>query len=338
MKIFGWAVDHSGCGQYRIGMPMWALGRLGHDTRAFSVLNMDLPEDLDVLVGQRVCAPGHADFWLDLAHRPGRAMAMVHELDDDLWSIHSSNPAAAALRTPEMLARLEASLAAADGVTVTNEHLAEIVSKFNPIVHVLPNCVDQSLLEHERPRTERITVGWAGGSSHANDFASVRDDLRSFFRRNPDVDLHFMGPNFGPALGRPDARHTTWNPNIGHYQKLIDFDIGIAPLDYHRFNKSKSDLRFLEYAALGIPVVASDFGPYAESIEHGVTGLLVKHPHEWGKYLRMLVADEDMRAEIGSNARRWAATRTIQANAWRWDHAYHSVYAGRLNTLLNAAG
>jgi hypothetical protein len=31
-----------------------------------------------------------------------------------------------------------------------------------------------------------------------------------------------------------------------------------------------------------------------------------------------------MRTELGANARRWAATRTIQANVWRWETAYRS--------------
>jgi glycosyltransferase involved in cell wall biosynthesis len=338
VRIFAWANNHSGCGQYRIGMPMWALGRMGHDTTPFSVLNTELPEDLDVLVGQQVCGPERSERWLEIARQPVRAMAMVYEMDDDVWSVHPTNPAFAGLHEPGLLPSLEACLAVADAATVTTDHLAEVVSRFNPNVHVLPNCIDQSLLEHERPRAEKVTIGWAGGSSHENDFASVRGDLRSFFGRNPDVDLHFIGPNFGPMVGRPDARNTPWSTNIGDYLKSIDFDIGIAPLAYHRFNKSKSDLKALEFAALGIPVVASNFGPYPDSIEHGVTGFLVKHPHEWSKYLRALVNDEAMRTEMGANAKRWAATRTIQANAWRWEQTYTLIYAGRLAALLQAAG
>jgi hypothetical protein len=43
------------------------------------------------------------------------------------------------------------------------------------------------------------------------------------------------------------------------------------------------------------------------------------------RYLRDLVNDEAMRLEMGTNAKRWAATRTIQGNVWRWEAAYRSA-------------
>lgn len=257
--------------------------------------------------------------------QPGRSVATVYEIDDDLWNIHASNKQAEQLTKPEVQAQIDASIRAADAVTVTTNHLAEIVSRLNPNVFVLPNCVDQTLLAHQRPRRERVTVGWAGGSSHDNDFDSVRKELANFLRRNPAVDMHFVGANHGTRVGRPDARHTGWSLNLVDYMHNLDFDIGIAPLAAHVFNRSKSDLKVLEYATVGIPVVASDYGPYRESVQHGVTGFLVRHPHEWGKYLRALVNDGAMRTEMGENARRWAATRTIQGNAYRWAAVYHIV-------------
>jgi glycosyltransferase involved in cell wall biosynthesis len=285
---------------------------------------MDLPADLDVLVGQLICTPTQSAVWQQAAQLPSPRPALVFELDDDIWNLHSTNHGASRLNDDEVRVSAERNIALADAVTVTTNHLAEVVSRFNSNVHVLPNCVDEALLRHERPRNERVTIGWAGGSSHDNDFAFVRNELRTFLRRHTDVDVHMIGSDYRRELGRPDARHSGWSENLVEYLTKIDFDIGIAPLAYHAFNKSKSDLKVLEYAALGIPVVATDFGPYSDSVQHGVTGFLVKRPHEWARYLRDLVNDEQMRTEMGDNARRWAATRTIQANVWRWETAYRS--------------
>jgi glycosyltransferase involved in cell wall biosynthesis len=113
--------------------------------------------------------------------------------------------------------------------------------------------------------------------------------------------------------------------NLVDYLHTLDFDIGIAPLAYNEFNKSKSDLKVLEYASLGIPVVASDFGPYADTVVHGETGFLVKHSHEWSRYLRMLVEDHQLRETMSVNAKLWASERTIQGNVWRWEMAYRAV-------------
>jgi glycosyltransferase involved in cell wall biosynthesis len=327
LTILGWANDHGGCGNYRVGLPMWALAQLGHDTLAFTHLNIEVENDVDLLVGQLISGEPRSTQWRELARRPGRSFAMVYEIDDDVWNLKDTHPARLDFEG-EVGESVRQNIAMADAVTVTNDHLAEIVSAFNREVHVLPNCIDKAVLRRVLEPNERITVGWAGGAGHDKDFASVRNDLKTFFRRNPEVDTHFVGVNHGPEVGRPDSRFTGWTKNLTEYLDKLDFDLGIAPLAYHAFNRSKSDLRFLEYASLGIPVVASDFGPYARTIQHGVNGFLVRHPHEWSKYLRQLVADDVLRSEIGRAAREWAQTRTIQANIWRWEEVYRKTISG----------
>jgi glycosyltransferase involved in cell wall biosynthesis len=324
VRIFGWAANDSGTGQYRMWMPMWALHRAGHDVRISSSSEAELPTEVDVVVGQVIVEEDRTAAWQRLAVSPGRP-AMVFEIDDDIWNIHGSNDLGLAFRERALQERAEANIAVSDAVTVTTEHLAEIVGRFNSNVHVVPNQIDASLLQRQRPRHERLTIGWAGGSSHQNDFASVQAELRTFLRRNEDVDLHVIGHDYRQELGRPLARHTGWTADLRQYLDSVDFDIGVAPIAYHAFNKAKSDLKVLEYAALGIPVVATDFGPYPASVQHGETGFLVRHSYVWVRYLRDLVNDDAMREQMGRNARRWAAGRTVQGNVWRWEAAYRSA-------------
>ena len=44
---------------------------------------------------------------------------------------------------------------------------------------------------------------------------------------------------------------------------------GLAPLEDTPFNRAKSDLKFLEYSALGLPTVASRVTPYLGIDAHG---------------------------------------------------------------------
>jgi hypothetical protein len=70
-------------------------------------------------------------------------------------------------------------------------------------------------------------------------------------------------------------------------------------LQWTVFASSKSYIKALEYAALGIPVIASDAEPYRDFVVHGVTGFLVRRDHEWLSYLRELASDDGLRQSMG---------------------------------------
>lgn len=326
LKIRGWAQGEAGSGMYRVDLPMWGLKGAGHE--AVSIVGFDsAPEDTDVVLGQILSDPGRALLWEKLKERPGRRPVLIAEIDDNLWDIHGSNVGAAGLASPEVTRRIEDSLRIADAVTVTTPHLGELVSRFNENVYVLPNCVDLNLLLHPKEEPERKTFGWTVSASHAMDVRDVTGTLSHYLRRHPEVDLHLVGQDFRELISAPNVRHSTWNAELNDYVKSIDFHVGIAPLMYHAFNKSRSDIKALEYAALGIPVVAANYGPYPDTVVHGETGFLVKQPHEWAKYLNELLFDDELRTLMGLNAKVWASTRTIQGNAWKWELAMRETIA-----------
>jgi glycosyltransferase involved in cell wall biosynthesis len=104
------------------------------------------------------------------------------------------------------------------------------------------------------------------------------------------------------------------------YYRSIDFHIGLAPLRAHTFNRSKSPIKAIELAALGIPSICSNFGPYSEVVRHGETGFLARQPHEWATYLRELL-DPEVRRVMGEKARAIAAEHTIERNIELWEKA-----------------
>jgi glycosyltransferase involved in cell wall biosynthesis len=215
-------------------------------------------------------------------------------------------------------------LQVADLVTVSTEPLADRMRQINPNVVVLQNRIDEHVLKLKRPRRDRLTIGWAGGGSHFNDIKECARGLHQILRRNPDVEGHFIGADFRRLIDQP-IRFTPWCESTIDYYRLIDFDIGLAPLLSTRFAETKSHIKALEYAALGIPVVASDCAPYRDFVIDGVTGWLVRREHEWASRLRDLINDESMRTEMGVKARELAAEWTIQRGWIEWETAYRSV-------------
>lgn len=326
MKIAGWAADGNGCGYYRVGLPLYALKAMGHQTVATTLLD-ESAMSADIIVGQRVCNPSPSSLWQQFA-REGRTL--VYELDDDLFAVERSNSAAYAFyKDFDVQRRIRENAAVASLVTVTGEPLAEVMRQYNDNVVVLPNCIDEKLLNLAESKPEHLTIGWAGSSTHAGDFGVAKDSLLRVSRDKIRPWFHFIGADYGSFLPRDQYTFTTFLEDIAMYYGAIAraFHVGIAPLAHNRFNTSKSAIKALEYGALGVPVVASAEAPYENFVVDGVTGFLAHNPEEWVRYLRDLIHDDALRELIGKQGREHAAEWTIQGNAHKWETAYQAVLA-----------
>lgn len=331
LDVFGWLADETGCGTLRIMQPLTALREHRGYEAGFSPRMVASEEALPkTLIGQRVCKDGPSELWFHIGVKKDRPRT-VFELDDDLWNIDITNYSAYRWflkgiddsgAVHNVQTNLVRNIALSDAVTCTTEPLAELLREFNPNVHIIPNYIPRWVTEWERPRREELTIGWGGSSTHGMDWEAEGPQIARYLKRS-GMPFRLIGGNLTQAqvqLGLPVDQVTAagWVPSVEDYWKTIDYDIGVIPLKPHVFNQSKSNLKFLENSALGIPTVASDAGPYSSSIEHGKTGFLVKRDHEWAKYLRDLVNDEAMREEIGANAKEWAKTQILEDHVDEW--------------------
>jgi glycosyltransferase involved in cell wall biosynthesis len=332
VDIFGWLADRAGCGTIRMMQPLDALSEAtGISVKYDEGLNIKsfLPK---FLVGQRVCKDAPTRLWQHIASMDRRPR-LVYELDDDLWNVDASNQPAFEWyikgydrRTGtvhNVQANIAANIRVADRVTVATAALAELVSKFNENVVIVPNYIPAWVLEWERPKRDRLTIGWMGSQAHAMDWDEAAPHIARFMKQNPEVGFHLIGGLYRDWFKLPEEQisATGWIDGVENVWRAIDFDIALAPLRPHVFNQSKSNLKALEAAALGIPIVASDSRPYSDFVEHGRTGFLVKRDHEWGKYLRELVNDEAMREQIGAAAKEKARGWTLEGNIGEWETA-----------------
>lgn len=276
------------------------------------------------IVGQRVCNPAPSRLWQKLAER-GRKL--IYEIDDDLTNIDPGNKSAYDFfGKSEIQKNIRDCVSAASRVITSTEPLAEIMREFNDDVVVCHNTVPSWLLE-ERPvrRNEgKVTVGWGGSPTHGIDFDVVRSHMRRVLDRHPQTEFHAIGTNYAEWMKLPakKCRFTPWIPDVPSFFRAIDYDAGIAPLKSTPFNRSKSNIKALECAALGIPIVASNVEPYRNFVQNGVTGFIVEYEHNWGTYLRELIEDESLRLAMGRQARELARGWTIENNIDMWRRAY----------------
>jgi hypothetical protein len=93
------------------------------------------------------------------------------------------------------------------------------------------------------------------------------------------------------------------------YPSLMIMDIGIIPLRDIPFNRCKSDIKGLEYAASGIPFIAQNLDAYCDLHSSLGIGRIAKRPDNWLRHLEELRTNPKLRAEEGAYNREAVAVR-----------------------------
>lgn len=330
MKACWWAADDSGSAYYRCNLPSNALRWIDHDAVSLRDITQ-IPWPADVLIGARQANPGPVELWERI--RKDDTCTLVYDLDDDYLHIDAeSNPQAYAFWDRDTINRMLKAVNLAHRVTVVSEALAEVMRDHHHDVVVVPNGLHAGWLAAPREyRDDRpVRIGWAGTQSTVHELPLAAKALNRI--------LDYKGPGGQPTLtciGAPQA----WIVKMGITHERVDgtgiiagtdryltacaehFDIWVAPYRDIPFNASKFATKGLEAGMLGIPLVASAIRPYEEWIEHGVNGFLVRQSHEWGRYLKRLVDDVDLRAKMGRAARAKASNYVMQGLALDWESA-----------------
>lgn len=233
------------------------------------------------------------------------------EIDDYIFSIPTANIASSVYGPGTELTKIMLDqIKTSDGLICSTPYLAELYKPLNRRVFVVENSIDLSLWRvrsSPAPR-QRVTIGWMGGGTHNEDHRLIKDAVVEVLAQNEGVRFVYVSGGSCPDFFK-DIKGLKWIHDfraINKYPAWIGkfkFDIGIAPLVDNNFNRGKSNLRWLEYSALGLPCVASPLPHFKEAIRHGETGFLASTKEEWIEYLNKLIREPDTRENMGNAAR-----------------------------------
>ncbi|MGF6724942.1 glycosyltransferase involved in cell wall biosynthesis [Paraburkholderia sp. GAS41] len=153
--------------------------------------------------------------------------------------------------------------------------------------------------------TVRIVYG-SGSKAHDADFLEAAPGLLAALKQHPHVELHIAGELTLPADFASVERQVFREPASTYPQYmrwLSQGDINIAPMENTEFNDAKSNIKYLEAAALKLPSVCSPRAAFATAITDGVDGYLADNATEWTAKLSSLIEDSTLRREMGNTAR-----------------------------------
>lgn len=336
MKVLLAPADDHGCGFYRMRAPAAALeNEAGLDiefVEGFKALKgvvsgtirgLEEPVEADVIVLQRPLAR-HLAALIPFFQKQG--IAVVVDIDDDFSCLHSRHPS-----WPHVHPRyspdnnwhhLKAACAAADLVTCSTLALAgRYGSRGNAIV--LPNYVPEWYLNVPKLPNMTPCVGWAGFTKmHPGDLTATRGGVAEALAT---LGGKFLAIGDGEDVARDlelldDDVVITGPVPIEQYPITVArLDVGIVPLLPSAFNTAKSWLKGLEYAALGVPFVASMTAEY-ESLAERLGFLAAQRGRDWR---RMITFAYRNREEYGPAGRELVREHyTYERNGWMWPEAW----------------
>lgn len=258
----------------------------------------------DIIVAQKFMTPVGLSFFETCKE----FWPVLTEIDDDFINVPCWNPAFNPMADAHFYAVQQ--LQRSSAIICSTPYLRNFMKDINPMGYVVSNGIDIDFW-NQCPDPEKhngVRIGWAGAASHREDLEILIDVIPIINKRYPAVKWVFMsGAGIPDELIKYDNAIVCreWWPADEYPKRLKQkgFDIGLAPLKMHPFNLSKSNLRWLEYSACGIPTVASNIGHFAETIRNGENGYLCENADEWIQALSRLIEFSNYRRAMGDNAR-----------------------------------
>ena len=298
-----------------------------------------------------------------------KSMGIIVIVDlDDYWLPTKEHPIHSIIVQNKIDVKIKNNLKAASYVTTTTEIFAEEIKKLNKNVIVFPNAINPKELQFNQPTppSDKIRVGWLGGSSHLHDLALLGD----FVQKNTDINdkLQYVICGFdtrgtvteiNPQTNEQKQRdikpeETVWaryeeiftsnyktidddyknfllqfkeleynsgnvlpyvrvwtKPVTTYAMNYSKFDISLAPIKNHIFNRMKSQLKVIEAGFYKKALIASEVGPYTIDLVHCLkngefneegNAILIpesRNHSDWSKAIKKLVQNPEMITELG---------------------------------------
>ena len=286
---------------------------------------------------------------------------------DDYWLPTKEHPIHQLIIQNKIHEKIMNNLKVASYVTTTTKLFADEIRKYNKNVEVFANAInpkDPQFNEETLP-SDKIRVGWLGGSSHLHDLklmsgfvsklSPLQDKLQyyvcGFDTRGTVTEINketgqqtqraikpeetvwaryeeiftdnykIVTPKYKEFLSKFEEKEffgwenenyvRVWTKPVTTYAKNYSkFDISLAPIQNHIFNRMKSQLKVIEAGFYKKALIASNVGPYTIDLKHALNqgqftdgnALLVNESNnhsDWAKNIKKLVENPNMIVDLG---------------------------------------
>ncbi|MBC7657119.1 MAG: glycosyltransferase [Frankiaceae bacterium] len=275
----------------------------------------------DVVVWHRVSITDKRDLETLVQLRQQRATRLIFDLDDNLLDLEGHGERAS---YEAMSESVRVSIELADEVwTSTSRLAARAARETRAVIKVLPNTLDPELwgpVQRAAPVRRKgapLRLLYMGTRTHDADFALLEQALIRLQSERPGCfELSVVGvrtrdgvaPAWLRTLNPPPHVGASYPAFVAWFSQLSGFDLGVAPLLSSAFNDCKSPIKVLDYAAIGLPTLASSVPAYTDSLRTGLDCLHAENDAAaWSRALREIASNCARLSSVAEHAKRLVA-------------------------------
>jgi hypothetical protein len=334
-RFLNYYADYSGCGHWRM---LWPEQVMNAHSKAIvqgtTVMNVDeryYIQTKGVRI-QRQATPAQLEFvkWLrQLADKNN--FRLIYEIDDICFheDIPDYNKYKTAFADPNIRKASQEMMSMVDEISVTCPFMRDYYKEKsgNKNVTVIPNFMPKFWLDRyynasrtmesydKNKRKPRILYAGSGAHFDVDQRVKFKDDfyhVNEVIRKTIDkYQWVFLGAHPLPLVDLVRSGKVEFHPwkRLYEYGKgLFDLNVNmiVAPLEDNTFNKAKSDLKYIEASALGLPIACQDLCTYDNAPIKFKTG------DEMIAQIETTLQDRKRYKSICKKARQYADTRWLE--------------------------
>lgn len=213
-----------------------------------------------------------------------------------------------------------------DLVTTTSIALAEKIAmdysketRYIPLYIDFENYPDYEVVSNTKKKDE-FRIVWNGGSSHPGDLQEITEALATILedKTNTYVNVGYWHKRLDDMLPEKQVIRHDWveATKLPFVIKADAPDCAIIPIQsLEHFNAFKSPNKFVEYAAMRVPIVVKDSAPYNQVARNEYNCLTYKNNGELIAAVKRLKNDRKLRKHLADNAYALAQKYSLQDNA-----------------------
>ncbi|ALV91563.1 MULTISPECIES: glycosyltransferase [Pantoea] len=216
----------------------------------------------------------------------------------------------------DSLIRDSAMLLGAEKLVLSTEKLSQTFSGFVDEISVEHNKLpieyflskeDLNLKRKERKSKKIKLLYLSGSKTHIKDYTIICGCLIKLAMEHPDrFSINFLGTlNDQTSIFSNLGVETNFIPFVSFEEMIQEIgrnDLVLVPLENTVFNNAKSNIKFIEAASQGVPVIASNVDQYNLAISSGVNGWLCENELDWYENLKSIILKEFDLEDIGIKA------------------------------------